>query len=193
VKIACIGWGSLVWQDDHPKAFAQIGPWKPGGPGVKVEFARISKDHRVTLVLDRDSPTSQAWWCLMEAQELRQAVKLLADREGIGEVYQKTSVGSWKCGEPEPENPFSLALWASQNGVDAVIWTKLGCSSPNPSGGDPIPREKPSLSKLIEHVIFFKNDTVTHEKIREYVEKAPAEIITTYRKDLENFLGIERI
>ena len=50
MKIAILGWGSLIWQPKELKFVANIG-WKENGPVLPIEFARISKDGRLTLVI----------------------------------------------------------------------------------------------------------------------------------------------
>ena len=50
MKIAVIGWGSLIWS----KRDLEIeGDWIiGGGPVLPLEFSRVSKDGRLTLVID---------------------------------------------------------------------------------------------------------------------------------------------
>lgn len=50
MKIAILGWGSLIWD---PRALRTVGKkWSDGGPTLKIEFSRISSDDRLTLVID---------------------------------------------------------------------------------------------------------------------------------------------
>jgi hypothetical protein len=48
MKIAVLGWGSLIWQPRELRISLPI--WKTDGPELPVEFARVSMDGRLTLV-----------------------------------------------------------------------------------------------------------------------------------------------
>jgi hypothetical protein len=57
VKIAILGWGSLISKPEGDATIGQkplriTGKFVPGGPSLPIEFSRISKDGRLTLVID---------------------------------------------------------------------------------------------------------------------------------------------
>ena len=80
MTIAIIAWGSLVW---NPGALPYKGDWQPGGPEVSLEFSRVSRDCRLTLVIDGENgapvSTRFAW---SKRRKLQDAIADLRDREG---------------------------------------------------------------------------------------------------------------
>ena len=50
MKIAILGWGSLIWLPKDLNFDTNSG-WKENGPVLPIEFARISQDGRLTLVI----------------------------------------------------------------------------------------------------------------------------------------------
>jgi hypothetical protein len=58
MKIAILGWGSLVWDPASLKEHLEgDGEFIQGGPKLPIEFSRISKDGRLTLVIDEHHGT----------------------------------------------------------------------------------------------------------------------------------------
>lgn len=49
MKIAILGWGSLIWDK---RTLRLAGDWQTGGPVLPIEFSRVSGDGRLTLVID---------------------------------------------------------------------------------------------------------------------------------------------
>ena len=84
---------------------------------------RQSEGKRLTLVLYGGAEPIRSLWACMTVDSLKDSVKRLAEREGI-----KRNIESWSSrdGDKDPPNINGLGSWASQRGIDHVIWTVLG-------------------------------------------------------------------
>jgi hypothetical protein len=124
MKIAILGWGSLLW-DECQSFDKQHFPWTYDGPELKLEFSRISstRNGALTLVIDNHQgvdnedllPTTTVAWCLSKRTTLEDAVCDLRCREG-------TIIKN--IGQPSNYTP-GIAAWAKAKSIDAVIWTAL--------------------------------------------------------------------
>lgn len=79
MKIACIGWGSLIWS---PRNLLIQRKWHSDGPLLPIEFARQSKDGRITLVITEGANLVRTLWALMVTDNLQEAKQSLGIREG---------------------------------------------------------------------------------------------------------------
>ena len=121
MKIAIIAWGSLIW---NPGILKYSGNWSPGGPILPIEFSRISKDGRLTLVIDEANGVPiQTLYAFAATASLEEAIANLMEREGtlargIGDVQ----IGS----QPQTSIEQTILEWIEIQGFDAAIWTALG-------------------------------------------------------------------
>ncbi len=181
MKIACLGWGSLVWD---PQTLPVRRPWFQDGPLLPIEFARQSKDGRITLVIVREGNFAavRSLWALMSIGDLAEAKKELADREGIKEANIDKYIGSWPCGaDSDCKVIAEIGKWAACKSLDAVIWTALPPKFKK--GNDSVPK--------IGQVLLYLNK-LAYEKRRhaeEYIRKAPRQIDTEYRRRIEEKFG----
>lgn len=117
-NIACLGWGSLIWA---PRNLPILRYWFDDGPLIRLEFARQSKDDRITLVISPDARPVRSLWTLMESDSLEVAIKQLKRREGT----TKDRIGNWSKGQDSPPEIPKLSNWARARNLDSVIWTAL--------------------------------------------------------------------
>lgn len=177
MRIACLGWGSLIW--DH-RDLPIESTWHDDGPLIQVEFLRQSKDGRITLVLDESAKPVQSFWTFLRIEDIDSAKKALQKREGINEAKTNCLIGSWFVGQAAPRLIDNLPEWAAENGVDGVIWTALpprfnGCSIP------------PTQDQVIEYLNGLTGKA--RENAERYIRKAPSQIATKYRQSIESRLG----
>jgi len=180
MKIACLGWGSLIWD---PRELPIQRTWFKDGPMVQVEFARESSGGRITLVLVPETVSTRSLWAVMDIGELDDAKKKLRERENISIEKYPNGIGSWEKGEPNPETISDLTEWTTHNGVEAVIWTALPPKSPKTKKDGDVPSEEDVVSHL-KTLVGRPRDTA-----EEYIRRAPRQIDTSYRRKIEAEFG----
>ena len=177
MTVACLAWGSLVWD---PRGLPLDGGWRCDGPGVQVEYLRQSKDGRMTLVLEASSITVPSLWAKVQTHDLTSAVAALAEREGIiGQKSTKKSIGTWSTGQAEPQLIHGLENWAQENEIDHAIWTAL-----------PPKFNDESVRASQEQVLAYLGSLTenTKELAEEYVRNTPQQIRTPFRHAIEETL-----
>jgi len=174
MKIAILGWGSLIWSPTTLQYNKEIG-WDKEGPKLPIEFSRISQDGRLTLVLDKNADNVQTFFTTSSYQKLDEAVLNLAERERcstkkIG-YYEKIS------GEFNPHDFLykeNIKEWMNSKDFDAAIWTNLGKKFKDEIG----------FSHNAENVIKYLENLP--EKVKntaeEYIRKTPGNIKTPIRQ-----------
>ncbi len=147
---------------------------------MPVEFARQSDDGRITLVIDPKAEPVRVLWAHMLSSSLDDGQKALRDREGITATNWLSRMGSWRSGDSPPRDIPELPRWAEAQNLDAVVWTAL---APRFKGEN----RSPSLQEIIEYLRGLTgNDLV---RARDYIERAPRQIDTAYRRQIEAALG----
>ena len=176
--IACLGWGSLVWDARELPIHRQ---WFDDGPLIKVEFLRQSRDNRITLVLHSSAEPVRSLWALMSVRTLDEGKKALAVREGISDENITKYIGSWSLGNADLACIVNIGAWATSRGVEHIVWTAL-----------------PPKFKAVNDKIPSPEDVVTHlseltgparDNAEKYIRRAPKQIDTTYRRYIEARLG----
>ncbi len=128
-RIAILAWGSLVKNPDGDPALGQtplaiVDEWKQVGPRLKIEYSRISKGNRLTLVIDPNGTENSVFVAESACITLNDAAENLRAREGcthppsIGRMLKN---GPSSASEPEA----TIRTWLNQTAFDGVVWTAL--------------------------------------------------------------------
>lgn len=180
MKIAILGWGSLIWQPKELEFNKTFG-WNEDGPILPIEFARISKDGRLTLVITENGTEVPVLFTLSNYQNLEEAILNLAVREGSG----RNSIGSYDKSKDTFSSKFlfkdEIINWIKNTDFDAVIWTNLGVNwNIKNDKGDIIRQIEPE--RRIEYLKELKGHTSAIAE--EYIRRTPHQIVTAFRKKL---------
>ena len=179
MRVAFIGWGSLVW---NPGDLLVQGEWFQDGPLLPIEFCRHSNNGRLTLVISPGKPELRALWALSSAATLAEAVESLQKREGMTGPQQikDKNTGVWPADPKHASVRESVSKWGVAKCLDAVVWTALE------------PRcHKEKRCPTAEEAVSIIRD-LPHEKKRiaeEYVRRTPIQIDTDFRRRFEQEFG----
>ena len=183
MKIACLGWGSLVWD---PRDLPIKGKWHEDGPILPIEFARQSSDGRITLVIVRELtiPKVPSLWAFLDVETIDDAVKRLRQREGIPSKNENKHIGRWLKRDGIQVDDSIVAIigkWALDKGLEGVVWTDLPPKFKGKSG------YMPSIDEVITYINELSEDA--KERAQQYIQMTPLQVDTPYRKAIEKRLG----
>jgi hypothetical protein len=183
MNIACLAWGSLVW---NPKNLPIQRRWFDDGPFAPVEFTRQSDNGRITLVLDEQAEPVRLLWARMTLSDVRKAMEALKEREGITAENWEPLIGNWRSGDRAPRNIASLPAWAMAHGVEAAIWTALGPQY-KASREAKTRKERPTLQWVLQYLEGLTGPL--RDVSEQYFRCTPPQIDTEYRRHVEATLG----
>ncbi len=182
MKIACLGWGSLVWD---PRELPIQEKWCSDGPILPIEFARQSNDGRLTLVIVPGNETLvRSLWTLFSVAALEEACETLRRRESILEKNIKKHIGVWPNNNSNESIGIGIGRWANSLELDAVVWTALSPKIITRNGKED---RAPTMDEAIDYI-----RQLPHEQRRnaeKYVRMAPRQIDTPYRRRFESEFG----
>jgi hypothetical protein len=180
MNIAIIGWGSLLWDR---RELPLASRWRPDRPELPIEFARISKNGHVTLVIRLGQRSIRAYWALVDAPSLEQARRHLQRREDARRERDIHSVdrNGHTLGEPRPEITSTVQRWLGAHDLDGAVWTGLESNWERVTGTPLTPQN------VAARLDALAGDTL--RAAREYVERAPPQTRTPIRIHLETVLG----
>jgi hypothetical protein len=177
MRIAVLGWGSLVWDK---RDLSIRGNFKTGGPRLPLEFSRKSSDGRLTLVIDQNHgmPPVPTRYAICRFRNLDDAICDLQHREGTNSQNIGFKSVSAKGRPPNSKvADKAIADWLKKNQktIDVVIWTNLG-----PNDNFAFSGEAEQYLKSLKGVC--------REKAREYIVRAPKEVKTPLRSQMIKWL-----
>jgi hypothetical protein len=174
MKIACLAWGSLVWD---PQVLPIQKCWFKDGPLLPIELARHSRTDCITLVIVPGVRDVRSLWTPLIVPDLDTAKLKLAEREGIKTEDIPRYIGYVSSTESSNgQSAEVIRRWASYIGLDAVVWTNL-----------PPKFQNEARVPTVEEVIAFlqTRPPETKKRAEEYIRKTPRQIDTEYRRRIE--------
>ena len=183
MTIVVLGWGSLCWD---PRKLRIADGWHDDGPHLPVEFARMSSDGRLTLVLFEraEQQNVQVLWAKMNTTTLNEAIDSLRERECCGKKY----MGCVDLDDSQNNNcnavPKVLGIikeWTTNHNFSATIWTDLLANFENTNGRK---FDKESVIKYLRDDL----DRDCRKRAEEYVRKTPCQVKTKMRTIIEEEL-----
>ncbi len=164
MKIALLGWGSLVW--GSRKLNLPETSWHNDGPMLPIEFARKSRNGRLTLVIYPKAKLVPVLWAEMHQKELSEAIEALQRRE----CTNTDKVGYIHCGTCHTQFPMildTLRKWLTRHPHNVLLWTDLESNFDD--------YNETTVMKYLRSVN-------NKDACREYINKAPKQIDTDMRR-----------
>ena len=183
MKIAILGWGSLLW-DKRSEFDEQHEEWQFDGPSLKIKFSRVSKTRNgaLTLVLDTKSGRRcQVAYAFSKRKNPDDAICDVRSREGttlknVGFHFVNNSRKQAR----EEEVLKTVQNWASDKKIDVVVWTDLESNFQEESEC-----KKPfSIEAALCHIQAL--DSQGKAKAAEYIWRTHAFVATPLREALQS-------
>jgi len=175
LNIAVIAWGSLLWNTGTLDIRT---PWHGDGPALPLEFARISRGGRLTLVLFPNAENRPTFWAVSNFENLDDSKANLADREGSSVDAIHVCVRGADQEEPNFEDPAGKAeitKWLlGRDGLDGAIWTGLASNWASKRG------KEFSVDDAVRYLSTLQGSAL--EAARDYITRAPPQIDTPVRR-----------
>jgi hypothetical protein len=183
MKIAILGWGSLIWDSQtlEIEKILEGNGWFSDGPMLPIEFARISNDGRLTLVIVEGKKEVQTLYVISKFKELDHAILDLSIRESCGrnkigcfvksdgKFYSKSNIHN------------NIESWIKRkNEIEAVIWTDLQMNF----------KEKIGVELSVKNAINYLRNLPADVKVKaeQYIRETPSAIDTILRRSFEKEL-----
>jgi hypothetical protein len=181
MNIIILGWGSLIW---CPSGLRIKTRWHGDGPSLPIEFARISQDDRLTLVIRPGSAEQPTYWAISEFADLKDARQNLKTRERTqsSDIHHVLRDGT-RQGDAPAGIAEAIVAWMSERAdIDAVVWTGLPSNWREKRGRDF------SVDDARDFLLALEAERdrakAAYDRAREYVTHAPAPVDTAVRQTM---------
>jgi hypothetical protein len=178
LRISVLAWGSIVWDRGD---LAILADFEPTGPSLPIEFCRVSRDGRLTLVIDEAVGAPCITYSAMSAfDNLDAAIENLRHREnmpsskGVGFTVPRYGRRSVRAVGHRPQAVKTITAWVNANGFDAAIWTALGNNFADKTG-------EPFLVEAAIRYLETRDEKILDAALN-YIRQAPPEVRTPVRK-----------
>jgi len=177
MKIAILGWDSLVWR---PGALPLATEWKKGGPSLPLEFSRISRSRggALTLVIDPLHGTSTPTrFAASSRSDLTSVIEDMRSRERTSPEqvgYLDLRNQTVNC-RTHREAAQTIGRWAMETGFQAAVWSDLPSNFEEHGGAF-------SVADGIRYLVSLREPGAG--MARQYLLRAPLEIVTPLRERL---------
>lgn len=180
MKIGILGWGSLIW---NPGNLKLMDKWREDGPSLPIEFARISNDGRITLVITESSKPVQVLWNVLDTNSLEEARNMLKEREKTPNLNRIGFINLITNEQQSKKNEVAntVSNWAKKTELDSVIWTDLGVKFQDQLG---FPLNIENIKQYLGNL-----DQMKFSVAIEYILNTPKQIQTDYRFEIEKYIS----
>lgn len=179
MRIACLGWGSLIWK---PGILPLEAGWRRDGPDLPIDFARESDGGELATVICSTAPMTRVMWTIVRTSSITAAREFLRLREQIPSSRPE-SVGCVFKGTFDPQIPFAekIDFWAKGQRLDGVVWTALPPRFQGENGRAP----------SIEEALRYLQDLPIRQRnhAESYVRTTPRFVATALREAICDELG----
>ena len=180
MRIAILGWGSLIWD---PRDLPREGVWQVGGPVLPIEFSRVSRDCRLTAVVDfehgMEVPTR---YVLSPRVDIDDAIADLRIREDtvkrhIAFLNLQSNSDSAASNAHHRRACEVVRTWLGPMDFLGVVWTALPSNFRSETGEDF------SVDAAIEYLNGLPCSA--KQNALRYIRNAPVEVDTPLRRKLD--------
>jgi hypothetical protein len=178
MSIAILGWGSLIW---CPGSLQMKSCWHRDGPALPVEFARISNDARLTLVIHLGSVDQRTLWATAVSEDLDAVRQNVRGREGADSraIHSATAGGQVSDGVSSQVREAIAGWLRDHRELAGCVWTGLASNWSEKQGSD----------FSVESAVRYLRDLQNPMRAREYIQNTPEQIQTAVRAAAREQLG----